>query len=242
MCGRGTRRVGKQHSHRRTPRTTVCGCGSYRNMCSAVEKGNEREREREISELNSHCHSNVSGQKQQGARLANLLPVSSYGCSLWQSRTATTFRYSSPPNPPPPPILASHACVLYTRMLFHLRQCFFSELCPDELVRRWIGFAVFQSNALANVEHRLPYPYHPGPSLSYMCAHIFHTLHFHFVSPLLCPSPLIRHALIEHHQRFGYAISEFPFCGFIGFSWRRSNFIWANIAVKAADCILIHLD
>lgn len=129
MCGRGgTRRVGKQHSH--TLSTTVYGWESYRNMCSAGREESGRGGEGETLR-----HSNVSAEKQQGARQANLLPESTASAAvLWQSHTAMPLPLLLPC--PCPATLASHACVLYTRMLFHLRKCFFSELCPDGLVRR----------------------------------------------------------------------------------------------------------
>lgn len=117
-------------------------------------------------------------------------PVCTTCCQQSPATTAVLWQSSFPSLPLPPSPLPSHACVLYTRMLFHLRKCFFSELCPDELVRRWIGSAVFQSNALANVEHRSTYPTHTH---TYICAHISHTLHsssFPYPLPascLICP-------------------------------------------------------
>lgn len=132
---------------------------------------------------------------------------------LWQSP------FPSPPAPPATapaaPSLPSHACVLYTRMLFHLRKCFFSELCPDELVRRWIGFAVFQSNALANVEHRSTYPPHTHTHIPHIhvCTHTSHTLH----SPSslrahLLPAPYLMCPHRVYQRNFWISLLRFYWC------------------------------
>lgn len=116
-------------------------------------------------------------------------------CQQSPATAAVLWQSSFPSLPAPPataraPSLPSHACVLYTRMLFHLRKCFFSELCPDELVRRWIGFAVFQSNALANVEHRSTYPTH--------IPHIHVCTYFPYTSfPLRPPRPPLACSLFD---------------------------------------------
>lgn len=113
MCGRGaTRRVGKQHSHWRTHtlRATVYGCESYRNMCSAGREEGQRRRRRGDP---AHCHSNVSAEKQQGARQANLLPESTASAAvLWQSHTAMPLPLLLPCPPPWPAthVFCIHEC------------------------------------------------------------------------------------------------------------------------------------
>lgn len=154
--------------------------------------GAEEEEKGRPCALPQQCVSRETTRHPPGQLVAR---VYSFGCSF----VAISHSYTPSFTAPLPPTLASHACVLYTRMLFHLRKCFFSELCPDELVRRWIGFAVFQSNALANVEHRLPYPTLTPTltlSLTHMCAHIFHTLHSAF--PTLPPFSVAPYLICPH--------------------------------------------
>lgn len=136
-----------------------------KHVFSRKGRGGEEEEKGRPCALPQQCVSRETTRRPPGQLVAR---VYSFGCSF----VAISHSYAPSPTAPLPPTLASHACVLYTRMLFHLRKCFFSELCPDELVRRWIGFEVFQSNALANVEHRLPYPTLTPTPLSLSHTHV----------------------------------------------------------------------
>lgn len=133
MCGRGgTRRVGKQHSHTHTQYNCIRMGELSKHVFS--RKGGEGEEEEEKGRpcaLPQQCVSRETTRRPPGQLVAR---VYSFGCSF----VAISHSYAPSPTAPLPlpPTLASHACVLYTRMLFHLRKCFFSELCPDGLVRR----------------------------------------------------------------------------------------------------------
>lgn len=142
----------------------------------------------------------------------------------------------SPHFPLPQPLLLLPLLCPATHV-FCIHECYsiyvnvFSANCA--LTSSWDDELVLRSSSqmhlqMSSIVRHTPHT-HTHTHTPHTCVHIFP---IHFIppppsAPTSCLLP-IWCALIEYINE----ISEFPFCGFIGFRLRRSNFIWKILQLK----------
>lgn len=200
----------------------------------AQHKGG-RKRERRGGQMQGESSHNATAMCQDRNNKANAFWAT---CCQQSPATAAVLWQSSfsPHFPLPLPLLLLPLLCPATHV-FCIHECYsiyvnvFSANCA--LTSSWDDELVLRSSSqmhlqMSSIVRHTPHT-HTHTHTPHTCVHIFP---IHFIppppsAPTSCLLP-IWCALIEYINE----ISEFPFCGFIGFRLRRSNFIWKILQLK----------